>query len=699
MTPPRPRPGRGPASKSTARRGPAPAVALPVMTRGPYALAVAVAALCALAAVTYAIHDPDIWQHLVVGKTLWQSHAIPATQLWTWPTYGTPDVLPSWLFRAALWPFWEAAGTHGLFAWRWLTTLAAFGLMWAATRRMGATGVAPLLMLVWCALFWRQRSQMRPETFAAILLAAQVLLLESRRARAAAERAVAVAAVPAGSLAKLDLAWGIVPIALLWANAHISYYLGFVISSAYLLDDLLRRGGGRRPGVLALAIAAAAVASLANPFGWKALLQPLEYFTVWRHEPIYQSIGELARTIEYLDVHVRDGLIAWLVVVVLGALVRWRTRGFDAAQAVLMLVCLTQAMSTHRFLGYAALALAPFAARDMADWLGRQRWPAALLPPLNRAVLVAVACVALVIPTLTQPLVGLSYGWVPTLYPERAADWIEKHDVRGKSFNVFSFGGYLLYRFHPDPGRLPFMDIHQAGTREIRYLYAWALQDRRAWGELDKRYAFDWVVLPRVLTGDPDLADFLDADSTWALVFADDAAALWLRRDGSCAAQAREFAFATMPAGTRALGPLGQRAERDSAFRRLASADFERAIASSPLNARAHTLAGNLAMIEERWAEAGAHYDEAVRQQPLEAQLLERQGLARLYSGDAAGALTSFRALHRQQPRWVEADLRMGQALAALGRRDEARRAWERSLERHPELGEARDSLERLRAR
>jgi hypothetical protein len=682
------------------------AVALPVMTRGPYALAVAVAALCALAAVTYAIHDPDIWQHLVVGKTIWKTHAIPTTQIWTWPTFGSPDVLPSWLFRALLWPFWEVGGTNGLFAWRWLTTLAAFGLMWAAARRMGATGAAPLLMFVWCAVFWRQRSQMRPETFAAILLAAQLLLLETRRVRATGLRTAASAAQPGGPLARLDLAWGVVPIALVWANAHISYYLGFVLSGAYLLDDLLHRRQGRRPGVLALAIAAAAAASFANPFGWRALVQPLEYFTVWRHEPIYQSIGELAPTIQYLDMHVRDGLPAWLAVVVLGAFARWRrgTRAehgssFDAAQAVLMVVCLTQAMTTHRFLGYAALVLSPFAARDMADWLGRQSWPQAWRSPRARAVLVAAACIALVIPTLTQPLVGLSYGWVPTLYPERAADWIEAHGVRGRSFNVFSFGGYLLHRFHPDPGRLPFIDIHQAGTREIRYLYAWSLQDRRAWGELDKRYRFDWVVLPRVLAGEPDLADFLDADSTWALVFADDAAALWLRRDGSCAEQARTSAFTAMPAGTLALGPLGQRAERDSAFRRVASAEFERAIASSPWNARAHTLAGNLAMIEEHWSEARAHYDEAVRQQPLESQLLERQGLARLFSGDAAGALVSFRTLRKRQPGWAEADLREGQALARLGRRDEARRAWDRSVQHHPELSEARDSLESTRVR
>ena len=53
-------------------------------------------------------------------------HRIPTTQLWVWPSWGGPDVNPSWGFRALLWPFWAAGGEWGLLAWRILTTLAAF---------------------------------------------------------------------------------------------------------------------------------------------------------------------------------------------------------------------------------------------------------------------------------------------------------------------------------------------------------------------------------------------------------------------------------------------------------------------------------------------------------------------------------------------------------------------------------------------
>ena len=121
------------------------------MPRGVLAASLVVAAVCALAAVTTRIYDPDLWQHLLVGKVIWQTHAIPHTQLWTWPTHGAPDVLPSWLFRVLLWPFWNIGGLWGLYAWRWLTTFVAFGLAYLTARRMGATGVGPLLMI--CLLY------------------------------------------------------------------------------------------------------------------------------------------------------------------------------------------------------------------------------------------------------------------------------------------------------------------------------------------------------------------------------------------------------------------------------------------------------------------------------------------------------------------------------------------------------------------
>ena len=607
------------------------------MPRGPYALALAVATLCVLAAVTYRIYDPDLWQHLVVGRVIWSTHHVPRTELWSWPTYGAPDVPPSWLFRALLWPFWAAGGVTGVFAWRWLTTLAAFTLLWATARRAGATGVAPLLALVWAALIWRQRTQARPETLAAILLAAELWVLESRRRPGRGGR---------------DPAWAVVPIVVVWVNAHISYFLAFVIGGGYLFDDLLHRrarGAPRRPGALALALAAAGVAGLVNPSGWRALAQPFVYLLVESHQPIFHSIGELSPV--NWSFNLRNGLPAFLALFALLAVRRARRRGVDAAELTIAGVFLPQALASQRFLGYFAVAAAPFLARDLADAVAALRWPAALHPPLRRAALAALACAALTAPELARPGMSLGFGLVPNQYPERACDWVAAHGVRGRAFNTFAEGGYLLWRFYPDRGRLPFMDIHQAGTPDIRYHYVYALQDSNAWRDLDRRWRFDWVMLPRDLPASPNLLDFLDADSAhWALVFADDPAALYLRRDGACAAEAARAGYRLLPAGGAALGALGERCARDAAARAALASDLARAVAGSPWNARALSLVANLALQDGRYAAAVDDLQAARRRLPDLNTAWLRIGIARLHSGDPRGALAAFARERRANP-------------------------------------------------
>src|SRR5678815_2642298 len=121
--------------------------------------------------------------------------------------------------RDRIWPLWKLAGVWGLFAWRWFSVLAAFGLLWMTARRMGARGFGPLAVIATCAVIYRLRSQIRPETLVAILLALEMWILEVRR-HGGRDRSL----------------W-LIPIALVWANAHISYFLFFVVLGAHALND------------------------------------------------------------------------------------------------------------------------------------------------------------------------------------------------------------------------------------------------------------------------------------------------------------------------------------------------------------------------------------------------------------------------------------------------------------------------------
>ncbi len=572
---------------------PPPAAAPP---RGLVAFVALLAATLVGLGVSFRMDDPDIWQHLAVGKAIWQLHRVPHENLWTWPTYGEPYLLPSWLFRAVLWPFWRFGHEWGLMAWRWLFTLGTFGLAWVVARRLGARGLAPIVAIAWCALAARQRSMVRPEMFAGLLLVLELWLLERRRAGGRWET------------------WALVPLAALWINAHISYTLFFEVGFAYFADAVWRRReAGANPRQLALVLLLAFAACFANPFGWRAVWQPFEYVLHQSREPIYLGIGEL-HAIPWRE-HVRNGLPLLLAAIPVLALVRWRRR-FDAAQLVLYALFLPQALAAVRFLGPLLMVAAPFFARDLWSACGSPRPPGWARPVAVRAGL-AIAALALVsVPELLRPTTRIGLGFLPHAYPGSACDWIERRGVRGRAFNRFERGGYLLWRFWPQRDRLPFMDIHQTGSRADRDRVAYLFGVPSAWTELDREHRFDWVLLARKQGEDSHTVEYVDADSAFVPAFLDDDWVVWLRRDGSMAELADSLGYRRLPASFRGMQALGDTVVANPAMRAGLRAELRRSIRDSPWSGHAHSLLANLEMLDGDWAAAIAELRAARAIQP-----------------------------------------------------------------------------------
>jgi hypothetical protein len=199
-----------------------------------------------------------------------------------------------------------------------------------------------------------------------------------------------------------------------------------------------------------------------------------------------------------------------------------------------------------------------------------------------------------------QPRLGHIVHW--DRLPVRACDFMAEHDVRGRGYNMFWHGGYLLWRFWPDRGRLPFMDIDQTGTRADRDLQVLSQADTAAWSALDRRHHFDWILLPTRQLPSQNLLDYMDADTArWALVFADDAASLFLRRGGHCAVVAQRFGYRELRLGDVRSVMLGRQVFVDSRLRARLRLELDRATSESPWNSRLLSLRATIALAERRW--------------------------------------------------------------------------------------------------
>ena len=615
---------------------PVPRVAPLSLSHPTWIAALAVAASAILLSVTFLIYEKDFWQHLAVGRALWRLGHVPTTQIWTWPTYGQPGITPSWGFRLLLRPVWDVGGVLGLFAWRWLTTLVVFGLGLVTARRLDARGFTPLVVLVVCALTYRQRSQVRPETLASVWLALTIAALEWRRSGWNDERLRAAGPGRDPALLFPLIAWA-------WIQTHLSYPLGFVVAGAYLLDAVVARRPGARGLARATLLGVAIV--FVNPYGAAGVLEPFRFFAGQRDEPIFRLIPEL------LPLDLGRNWTNLLPLVLFGwpllQLSRMTRREADVAEGGLTIVFVALAFVAQRFLGFTMVVAAPFLARDLDAWIARARWPRFTASAGARGGLAAAACLLVGVLDWRRPEFPIGVGLERSEYPITACDVMAREGVRGRGFNQFYLGGYLLERFWPDRGRLPFIDIHQTGTREDRNLYAAAMSDPRAWRALDDRHRFDWVLLRRVPYAGDFFVEHLDADSTFALIFMDDAAALWVRRRGPMGGIASRLAYHELPAGVSRLSALGAAATTDPMRRAPIVRELLREAAGSPFHAQALGRLGSLELAIGDLPEAERHLRGALAVDPHAPRAHERLGLAALALGRPREALDELRAERR----------------------------------------------------
>jgi hypothetical protein len=382
-----------------------------------------------------------------------------------------------------------------------------------------------------------------------------------------------------------DRAAWLIPLACLWANSHVSYYLGFALVGIHLLDAHLRARapGARGPRSLWWIALAMAAVSFVNPYGWQGLARPFLFAFSWRNDPLVARISEL-KPLDW-KINLMNGLP--LMVAGWPLLLLWRARrhGLDLVELVMCVGFTALGISSNRFVATYAIAAAPYLGRDLDEWVRTRPWPRWSRAVAVRAAVASFACIAYGWYEWThfEGPIGIAFDLRRT--PEYACTFMAQHGVRGRSFNHFYVGGSMLFHFWPDRDRLPFVDIHpEEAPSDLRAAYFGALTSADGWQALDARYHFDYALLSRLYAQGYSLLDLLDDDPTWAPVFVDDISALYVRRQGPMAAVADSFGYRLVKGGRAGLAALVQRAAADSLVRARLILELERQARSTEMN-------------------------------------------------------------------------------------------------------------------
>ncbi|MBK8231600.1 MAG: tetratricopeptide repeat protein [Candidatus Eisenbacteria bacterium] len=464
----------------------------------------------------HALLDPDLWFHLRAGREMAQGSGIPRADTFSYVSAGQPYIDLHWLYQAISYQVYRLGGANGIICLQMLVAAATFGGLYRLARLSAPPAVAGFLSVAAVALC-AERSHPRPEAWSFLLLVGTQVL---------------AAAHAKGSRRTI---WMLPALFAFWANIEGVFVVGLVTLGGYALT----RPQDRR---LWLTLGLSGLATLANPYLLEGSLHPFVLFSrINRSLPVYsQTIGEFLSPFHGEALHLSMVLFpAYLALI--GVLLLTRRRRPELGHLLLLAAFIYLAVSARRNVALLPLIATPILAlwwRESVDAARAHRaimasrgwrWLCRVAPLCAVALVLRydLAVVTNQINVAAETNARFGFGLAPCAFPVEAARFARAQRLPGPYFATMAAGDFLLF---DQPAERQFIDGRLEVHTEAHYAqYLSIIRGGDAWRAAQERFRFRTLVLPTMEA--PALLAEVSRDPGWAWVYADDTAAVFLRRD------------------------------------------------------------------------------------------------------------------------------------------------------------------------
>jgi hypothetical protein len=421
----------------------------------------------ALASIRSNTPDPDLWGHVQFGREVIESKTLPTRTTWSFTSHGRwvnhENIAELALATAA-----DQFGVAGLLTLKFGLTSIILGLMIGMARRRGVGWWAIAAVLVLAAKTMQFHWHFRPHIFGYAIFAALVALLDWcfenwQGERRSWREMISGAPVdrPDAAVARLRWLWFGAPLLALWTNTHGGYAAGLAIWIAYLclrgVEAWAWWGRAALPLIrrLAMMVVAGGLATCFNPYGPQLHLWLAE--DVWLPRPEIRDWHPLWSL----------GSDAWPVwtLLVLGGIAIWKSpRRRDLTQIVILSLVLWQSLSHCRHVLFLAILCGFWLPAHIDSlWIRlRSLFHEEALTPARiaseRSATGSLACAsgwcaaAWSIAMLAVSWTSLtSIPVAATQYPVAAMQFLRDHQLYGRTVVSFNWAQYAIACFAADP--------------------------------------------------------------------------------------------------------------------------------------------------------------------------------------------------------------------------------------------------------
>jgi len=489
---------------------------------------------CALFA-AQKIADPDFWWHLKTGEWIWQHKAIPYSDPFSYTFQGAEWINYEWLFHAIIYPLYKLGGFGGLIVFETIVVLLTFLILFFTCREVdGGKRWLVITVLFVALLVVRGRFAVRPQIISFFLLALYLYLLILYRDERITARQLILFLIPAH---------------VLWVNVHGSFLLGIFLVGAYTLGrfvplalshhrDLKPVFQDKKLQGLLLVCLILLMASLVNPYTYRIFYIP---FTTAGSETLKIITEWVPVDIKFLGVFAVDYTM-WFRFLFLIGTISFLTKRDNLKRiedVVIFAVFSYMAFKHVRFGADFAIVSAPIIVNNLSQF----RWHVKRWSWINLLLLFAILVFSINEVRTSVRMDRFGFG-IYRNFPEATVNFLKEHHIKGKIFNTYGHGGYLIWNLWPDipvfiDGRTP--TIYD---EDFLWLYSLAYQKREIWEKVVKQYNIEVVLVEdQREKGYTSFFYWLDEDEDWMLVAFDDVSTLYMRKGTKFDGLIKQYGF------------------------------------------------------------------------------------------------------------------------------------------------------------
>lgn len=445
----------------------------------------------------------DLAYHLRAGALTLDSGSIPTRDTFTFTAAGAPWVNQQWGAQVLLAGAYRVAGWTGLVLLRAVLVGSLFGLLFLAFRWQGLNRRSAAWLAIGAFVVCAVALGLRPQLFGMVLFALTLALISGRRRYP-------------GTL------WLVIPVVLVWANLHGSFFLGPLVTGLAWLQDW-RDGAPRAPRTLAVAVGAA-IAACIGPFG------P----AVWAYAAGLSTNALItSRISEWQPTSLRSipGILFFGSALLVVAVLARRHRAASWPDLVWLAVFFAIGAYAIRGVAWWPLAAGLVLAALIAEGGGRATVEPVERPRRTNTVILAVlALVAIVLIPAWRPVdpaLGAPAGVVGNAPPGITAQLRLLAVPGDRLYNPQPWGSWFEFA-------LPALPVAIDSRIEVFPPSVWDDYDAVSGARVDWRSILDrWGVTIVVATTDRDLPliEQLSADAGWRQAYADADGRIFVRSD------------------------------------------------------------------------------------------------------------------------------------------------------------------------